>query len=146
MIKYFLIGIVVLVLVTPAQAGINLNRGQALACEAILCAVGIAIPESHSECRRVLRDWSIYLATLGPFRSKPRCPRVNDVGNIYEEIEMFCDTIIDVDSRAECHASTIPPGSVRCDDIIDPDMRFRCETECDTRWQDGNGSMVCEIR
>ena len=147
MIKHFLAVLIVFALVTPAKAaGVNLNRGQGLACEAILCAVGIAIPESHSECRRVLRDWTIYLATLGPFRRKPRCPRVNDVGNVYEEIEMICDTIVDIDMRAECHAATTPPGPVPCDELIDPDMRHRCETECDTRWQDGGGRMICEIR
>lgn len=147
MIKHLIALCAVIAMIAPAHgAGVNLSRGQGLACEAILCAVGIAIPESHNECRRVLFDWSVHLATLGPFRSKPKCPRVNDVGSVVAEVEMICSTIVDPDARAQCDAATAPPGDYICEELTTPEDRFNCENQCDTGGINADGRQVCQIR
>ncbi|MCG7556083.1 hypothetical protein [Pseudoalteromonas sp. Of11M-6] len=90
---------------TPTLA---LSKGQGLACEAILCAVGIAIPESHNECRKVLTEWSIYLATLGFFRSKPKCPK-KDPQDVVTGLEsMECSSINNSELRNLCYQSNQP--------------------------------------
>lgn len=132
----------------PLGNAVNLNKGQRLACGAILCAVGIAIPKSHSECRKVLRDWSIYLATLGPFRSKPKCPIVNNADNSVTYSTMTCSSIVDPEYRRMCEEAggqKPQPGYHQCDTLVDGYQRFECENSCDRRFRDGRGGMVCLI-
>jgi len=126
---------------------VNLNKGQRLACGAILCGVGIVIPESRSECTKVLRDWSIYVATLGPFRSKPKCPIVKN-GSSASYNTMSCSSIADQEYRQMCEGadSTKPqPGYHRCDEYTDGFQRFECENKCDQRYQAKDGGIVCLI-
>lgn len=109
--KKLILIIALLTLSTNANAA--LSRGEGLACEALLCAVGIAIPESHNECRQVLTEWSLYLATLGFFRSKPKCPKKNINGHIVAYEEMKCSSIQNSESRNECEIASAPPEN--CD-------------------------------
>ena len=88
-----------------------------LACEAILCAVGIAIPASHDKCREVLIDWSVYLSTLGFFSSPPKCPKTDATGMVVGWLEMDCNLIQDQELRLMClnarkkerNCNTLPP-------------------------------------
>jgi hypothetical protein len=134
-------------LCAPLGNTVELNKGQRLACGAILCAVGIAIPASHSECRKVLQDWSIYLATLGPFRSKPKCPIIaNNQAVSYST--MTCSSIVDPEFRSMCDNAnnTKPqPGYHRCDTIVDGYQRFECENSCDSKYKDRDGNLVCLV-
>lgn len=114
---------------------IDLGKGETLACEAILCAVGIAIPESHSECKKVLTEWSLYLATLGPFSSKPKCPSADAGGNITGWQEMKCETIQDTEMRQKCLDALGGGTGDQCDSITDPVERI----ECECRNNDGGG-------
>ncbi len=119
-----------------AAAGVQLKKGQGLACEMILCAVGIVIPESHSECRRVIRDWTIYMATLGPFKRRPRCPIVdaNNVPTGNEEL-VQCSAIQSPTERNQCYAADQPPrGVYDCDSYADSDERSACYASCSVRF------------
>lgn len=106
-----------------------LGKGQRLACEAIMCAIGIAIPESHNECRKVLIEWSAYSALLGPFASKPKCPKVDENQNVVGEQEVRCDDIQDAMARQQCHEATDVPED--CSRITDRRQRMLCEQGCD---------------
>jgi len=109
----------------PLQA-VELGKHEAQACEAILCAVGIVIPASHDKCRQVLTDWSIYLATLGPFRKPPKCPMSDDDGKAIGEMDMDCKTIQDPELRQVClDASSLPPVN-ECSGLM-PLERAACE-------------------
>lgn len=133
MIKHLIALFALIVMVAPAHgAGVNLSRGQGLACEVILCAVGIAIPESHSECRRVLFDWSVYVATLGPFKRKPKCPMV-DQNNVPTGAEQAasCSAINSAPERNACLAAQAPPrGVYDCGSYSDPAERDECNASC----------------
>lgn len=145
--KLNIIGIAFLCSVVTFNANsIDLSGGKGLACEALVCAIGIAIPESHAKCQEVLTRWSIYLATLSPFSGKPKCPKVNSDGAVYDEIEMHCSAIVDSDARLQCEAATLPPGDYICADITNPEERFNCENRCDTGRFNGDGRQVCQIR
>lgn len=149
-----LVLLVIALLTTSPSAGaidvqdpINLSKGQRLACGAILCAVGIAIPESRSECTKVLRDWSIYVATLGPFKSKPKCPIVKNGGAGGSNV-MSCRSIADPEYRKMCEDADNgkpQPGYHRCDEYTDGFQRFECENKCDQRYQAPDGGIVCFI-
>lgn len=119
---------VLAMLITAPAHAIKLKKKNALACEAILCAVGIAIPASHSECRKVLTEWSIYLATLGPFTSKPKCPRIDKNEVIISWEEMKCSSIQDADLRKICEdAEGSGTGGGSCTDLSDPKDIIECE-------------------
>lgn len=135
-----------LVLASTANS-VELKKGQRLACGAILCAVGIAIPASHSECRKALLDWSVYLATLGPFRSKPKCPIIAS-NQAVSYSTMTCSSIVDPEFRSMCDNAndTKPqPGYHRCDTIVDGYQRFECENSCDSKYKDRDGNLVCLV-
>ena len=145
--KQKIIGTVILSLFVTFQAkSIDLSGGKGLACEALVCAVGIAIPESHAKCQEVLTRWSIYLATLSPFSGKPKCPKVNSEGATYGETEMHCSSIADSAARMQCESATLPPGDYICDEITNPGERFNCENQCDSGFFNGDGRQVCQIR
>lgn len=112
---------------------VKLKKGEGLACEAILCAVGIAIPESHSECRKVLTEWSLYLATLGPFRSSPKCPKKDSANNIIGYTEMDCKTIQDPEMKKMCLEATGTGTGDSCADLSDPKERIDCECRSNPR-------------
>tara|TARA_B110000211_G_C14046379_1_gene539155 strand:- start:747 stop:1352 length:606 start_codon:yes stop_codon:yes gene_type:complete len=131
---------------TPPQ--INLGRGRSLACSALLCAVGIAIPESHSECVQVLRDWAIYLATLSWFRSTPKCPIINAQGTVTGYNEVSCDSIQDVNMRQTCYDANnqrprppIPPRNP-CDHLTGLEYELCRIEQCNSQ----NNEQFCQIR
>lgn len=116
----------------PVSAGVKLKKGQGLACEMILCAVGIVIPESHSECKKVITEWTIYVATLGPFKKKPKCPMV-DPNNVPTGAEQAasCSAIKSAPERNECLAAEAPPrGVYDCGSYSDPEERAECKASC----------------
>jgi|GEM_PF-3186549 len=124
---------------------INLSSGRGLACEALLCAVGIAIPASHSKCRSVLREWAIYLATLSWFRSTPKCPIITDTGEVVGHNDMTCDVIQDLESRQICEeANNIRPGRNQpvdpCAELVGVEREL-CEVQNCNR----NGERMCQI-
>jgi hypothetical protein len=146
--RLFILMLTLCLCVHPAHA-VNLSKGQSLACGAILCGVGIVIPESRSECTKVLRDWSIYVATLGPFRSKPRCPILDKAGATAGYNAMECSRISDPAYRQMCEEAnnTKPaPGFHQCNQITDGFARFECENSCDDRYRGRDGGIVCQIR
>jgi hypothetical protein len=62
---------------TSAQShpqGCPISSKEELACGVLLCnPIGLVISKSRSECIKINKEWAIYLATLGPFRSPVRC-------------------------------------------------------------------------
>ncbi len=127
---------------------INLGRGRTLACEALLCAVGVLITESRPKCLRVLRDWSIYLATLSIFRSTPKCPSVNASGHVTGYNEMTCEAIQDVEMRNLClEANNLRPAPVvpprdPCDHLEGFEREICLVEQCRIR----NPNQVCQIQ
>lgn len=53
--------------------GCDIPSDEELVCEVLMCAIGIAIPESASKCAEVFREYAAYKATLGRFDSPPSC-------------------------------------------------------------------------
>ena len=132
----------------PAHA-VNLNKGQSLACGAILCGVGIALAESRSKCIKVLRDWNIYVATLGPFRSPPKCPILDRDGATAGYNAAECSAIQDLQYRQLCEESSDSkpaPGYYQCDQLTDVNQRYECENSCDHRYKNKNGATVCQVQ
>ncbi|WP_299496377.1 hypothetical protein [uncultured Shewanella sp.] len=105
---------------------LDLSSKSKLACEALLCAVGIAIPDSHDECREILIDWNIYLATLGFFSSPPSCPKTDATGLVVGFAEMNCNLIQDTSLRTECLNARKKPPVNQCEGLP-PQQRARCE-------------------
>lgn len=133
-IKAFII--VFILTFTSFSNAVNLNSGKGLACEAILCAVGIAIPASHSKCRQVLTDWSLYLASH-PWDSAPRCPRTDAQSNIVGYSEMKCETIQDDFAQQQCFAATGRYNNCRPDDEA---------CKCPTHDKNGQKLPLCQIQ
>lgn len=121
-IKVFLV--IFILIFSGIVSAVNLNNGKGLACEAILCAVGIAIPASHSKCKDVLKKWSIYLATH-PWDSTPKCPKINAESEVVGHILMDCDDINDNDTRQQCLNAENERRNIRCED-----NQFDEECEC----------------
>lgn len=122
----------------------DLSSKETLACEALICAVGIAIPESHSECKKVLTKFAAYLATLGFFSSKPRCPKVAEDGVSIDWHDVDCDEIQDAAMAKLCRdASNPPPDS--CADLTDPQEIIACETRCNNNGPGQEVPRFCEI-
>lgn len=120
---------------------IDLKKGQTLSCSAIVCAVGIAIPASHNKCRKVLTEWSIFVATLGIFQSKPKCPRVDNKGVVTGYDEMTCSSIQDATLRKTCEDASNTGGDPRdCGTFDTPKERIECLRECEE-----NGERICSI-
>lgn len=127
--KIFVFAILIIAFLFSASSNAGvLGKGQRLACQAIMCSIGIAIPESHNECRKVLTEWSVYAALLGPFASKPKCPKVDENQNVVGEQEVRCDDIQDDVARQQCHEATDVPDD--CSRINDPLQRELCESGC----------------
>ncbi|WP_226669093.1 hypothetical protein [Microbulbifer aggregans] len=61
------------VLLAGSALACNIKSDEKLVCEALICTVGILIPESHSECVKVQTEFAIYLATLGFWEDPPTC-------------------------------------------------------------------------
>ncbi len=120
----------------------DLSSKSKLACEALICAVGIAIPASHDKCREVLTDWSIYLATLGFFSSPPKCPKTDANGLIIGYEEMDCNLIQDTQARQMCldaQGDTEPVGCA----ALPPEERQLCDCRERNR---NNPSITCHER
>lgn len=142
--KKLIMIITLLTLSIQAKAGV-LKKGQALACEAIVCAVGIAIPESHAECSRKLAEWSVYLALLGPFASKPKCPKKDASDNVTGYSEMRCDMIQDSNSRNDCEIASAPPEN--CDEYIGTPGWEECEQYmCANVHQNNGNPELCQVQ
>tara|TARA_Y100000782_G_scaffold115267_1_gene156491 strand:- start:1229 stop:1531 length:303 start_codon:yes stop_codon:yes gene_type:complete len=70
---------------------INLSGNEKLACEYALCVpIGLLISESRDKCLRVERRWKLYVATLGPFKSPPKCPLINANGDKVGTVDDVC--------------------------------------------------------
>jgi len=63
---------------TKSEEGCDIDDDEQLVCEALMCVIGIAIPESAAECLDVNIRFAAYIATLGPLRSPPSCKSRND--------------------------------------------------------------------
>lgn len=124
----------------------DLSSKETLACEALICAVGIAIPESHNECRKVLTKFAAYLATLGIFSSKPRCPKVAEDGVSIEWHDVNCDEIQNAELAQMCRdaAGETPPID-SCADLTDPQEIIACETRCNNNGPGQEVPRFCEI-
>lgn len=115
-----LLSIVFILFFSTYSNSINLSKGKGLACEAILCAIGIAIPASHSECKTVLKNWSLYLISH-PWDSTPKCPKTDAQSNIVGYIEMKCESIQDLELKNQCIAATNGGGDEDCG-LGDPEL------------------------
>ncbi|MBS0044834.1 hypothetical protein KFE26_21440 [Shewanella sp. M16] len=135
------VSILTAALLLSASSAQAKNKNE-LACEAILCAVGIAIPASHNECRKVLIDWNTYLATLGFFSKPPKCPKTDATGMVIGYEEMDCDLIQDAQARQMCHDSIKPPATGCA--ALEPEFREQCE--CQERNRKHGGRFDCQIR
>lgn len=116
---------------------------EGLACEALLCAVGIAIPASHDKCREVLIDWSIYLGTLGFFKKPPSCPQEDANGLTVGYSDVDCNLIQDIELRQMCLDARRPPSDDECSGLEFDD---RAECECNKRNRKGGDRQICHIR
>ncbi|MFY8352935.1 hypothetical protein AAEU29_20515 [Pseudoalteromonas sp. SSM20] len=143
--KKILLVAVLLALSANAKAGI-LSKGQKYACEARVCAIGIAIPESHAECQAALTRWSLYLATIGPFGIKPKCPRKNANDEIVGYDDMTCDSINDSNHRQECNNATAIPDNCDQYDIGSHEWE-RCERYmCSNKHQQNGNPELCQVQ
>lgn len=119
----------------------DLDSKSKLACEALICSVGIAIPASHDKCREVLTDWSIYLATLGFFSSPPKCPKTDAKGIVVGYEEMNCNLIQDAEAKQMCLESQSREPA-RCS-TLPPFQREMCECRERNR---RNPAVSCQIK
>lgn len=117
----------------PSAKAIELSGKETLSCEAVLCAVGIAIPESHSKCRKVLTEWSAYLATLGMFREPQKCPKYDHKGKLIGYDEMKCSAIQDDKMRKICNDAMGTGGYDNCNNVDqaqEPQRYYKCRQQC----------------
>ncbi len=124
-----------------AKARDILGGGKGLACEAIICAIGVAIPESHAKCTQVLTEWSIYLATLGPFSSKPKCPKKDSDNNTIGYLEMDCNAIQHPELKQQClNAQRLPND---CSGYLGTPEYPRCEFDRCNRKRRNGERVIC---
>lgn len=72
--KHYLYSILAgLMLTISSVIACDIDNDEKLVCEVVLCAVGIFVPESHSKCVKVNREFAYYLATLGFWEDPPKC-------------------------------------------------------------------------
>jgi hypothetical protein len=139
--KIQILALTVFLLISNSANALSGKEG--LACEALLCAVGIAIPASHDKCREVLIDWSIYLGTLGFFKKPPSCPQEDANGKTVGYSDVDCNQIQDVELKQMCLDARRPPSDNECSGLP-ADEREVCE--CEKRNRNGGGKRICNIR
>lgn len=126
-----------------------MKKGQKLACEAFMCAIGVAIPESHHECVKKLVKWDLYLATLGPFGTKPKCPKKDEDENVIGYADVECHRITDPIYRNKCEEAERKRkgGGIinRCEGLP-PHLEIECQLEECRRSRPGEPDRICQIR
>ena len=111
-----------------------IKNDEQLVCEALVCAVGIAIPESHAECVKVQTKFAIYLATLAPWDDPPKCKNrdmnCNAVGNASNNIPPNSCGTLSGQERINCELQMAKYEGVsptaKCESMTDPNQKAAC--------------------
>lgn len=116
-----------------------MHDDEILVCEAVLCVIGIFIPESRSKCLQVNRKFAIYLATLGFWSDPPSCKKrdinCNVTGEATADVDLnICDSLDNESDINACNAALGNANQEYCDTFTGEEKE-ECEANIPQRME-----------